>query len=311
MTEFAIETKDLRIDYGDFTAVESLSLKIPKGSIYGLVGPNGAGKTSTIRALTGLLEPTYGDIWIEGIDLREKPQNAYRFLGYMPDLAPVIPDLSVEEFLIFYAGMYQLPYAERQARVDQVLRKVKMESARDKLCANLSRGMTQRVVLAKTLLHRPSVLLLDEPASGMDPIARLDLKSTLQELGRDGTTVLISSHILSELAEMCTHIAIMHKGDLRVSGTVPFILNQVQATVRSLRIATVGVEPQLKDALATHPQTSALHSDENETHCQFSGTDDDLADLLNNLIKKGLRIRAFEPGKSGLEDILRQLDEEE
>jgi ABC-2 type transport system ATP-binding protein len=311
MAEFAIETHDLRIDYGDFTAVQSLSLKIPAGSIFGLVGPNGAGKTSTIRALTGLLEPTYGEIWMNGIDLREKPQDAFRILGYMPDLAPVIPDLTVQEFLTFYAGMYQLPCEERSQRVDEVLRKVKMEAAREKLCASLSRGMTQRVVLAKTLLHRPSILLLDEPASGMDPIARLDLKDTLRELQQTGTTVLISSHILSELSEMCTHLAIMHKGDLRSIGTVQFILNQVQSTQRTLKIATVEEDERLAQFLKDLRAVSGLQSENNEIRCQFSGSDDDLAQLLKSLIQKGLLIRAFEPGKSGLEDILRQLDDEE
>lgn len=311
MDDFAIETHDLRIDYGDFTAVQSLSLKIPKGSIFGLVGPNGAGKTSTIRALTGLLEPTYGEIWMDGIDLREKPQEAFRILGYMPDLAPVIPDLTVQEFLYFYAGMYQLPWENRRDRVNEVLRKVKMESARSKLCSNLSRGMTQRVVLAKTLLHRPSILLLDEPASGMDPIARLDLKDTLRELQRNGTTVLISSHILSELSEMCTHLAIMHKGDLRSSGTVQFILNQVKSTQRALKIGTVAEDPRLSEIVQALPAVADLQSEGNEIRCQFAGTDEALAELLKSLIREGLQIRSFEPGKSGLEDILRQLDEEE
>jgi ABC-2 type transport system ATP-binding protein len=311
MPTFAIETTDLRIDYGNFTAVESLSLRIPTGSIYGLVGPNGAGKTSTIRALAGLLEPTFGEIRMGGIDLREQPQAAFRQIGYMPDLAPVIPDLTVREFLYFFAGMYGLPEAERWARVHEVLAHVRMTDAGNKLASTLSRGMTQRVVLAKTLLHRPSVLLLDEPASGMDPIARLDLRSTLTDLQKTGCTILVSSHILTELAEMCTDLAILHRGDLRMSGSVRSILSRAQTAERSLRIEPLRDPAALAAFLEKDKRLTRISCEEGEVHGIFSGSDEALAGLLSEIVLAGFSLRAFEPKRTGLEEVLRELDGEE
>lgn len=311
MPDNAIETTDLRIDYGSFTAVESLSLSIPTGSIFGLVGPNGAGKTSTIRALAGLLEPTFGEIRIGGVDLRENAHAAFRLIGYMPDLAPVIPDLTVREFLLFFAGMYGLPEPERKPRVEEVLRHVRMTEAGDKLASTLSRGMTQRVVLAKTLLHRPSVLLLDEPASGMDPIARLDLRATLADLQKTGCTILISSHILTELAEMCTDLAILHRGDLRMSGSVRSILSRAQTTERQLRIEPLQDPAALASFLERESALAEIACGEGEVRGIFSGTDEALAALLGKIVQAGFALRAFEPRRSGLEEVLRELDGEE
>ncbi|MCC5805854.1 MAG: ABC transporter ATP-binding protein [Opitutales bacterium] len=310
MPEYAIETTDLRIDYGDFTAVESLSLRIPTGSIYGLVGPNGAGKTSTIRALAGLLDPTFGEIRLGGVDLREEPHAAFRLIGYMPDLAPVIPDLTVREFLFFFAGMYALPEDERRPRVEEVLAHVRMTEAADKLASTLSRGMTQRVVLAKTLLHRPSVLLLDEPASGMDPIARLDLRATLEDLRKGGCTILVSSHILSELAEMCTDLAVLHRGELRMSGSVRSILNRAHSAERLLRLEPLGDPAPLAAFLESGGHLNYIKSGEGEIEGTFAGTDEALADLLAAIVQAGHRLRAFEPKRSGLEELLRELDGE-
>lgn len=309
MVEHAIEVRDLRIDYGDFNAVQSLAIRIPRGSVYGLVGPNGAGKTSIIRALAGLLEPTYGDIWIEGIDLAEDPRRAFARMGYMPDLAPVIPDLTVVEFLRFYAGMYGMDPASHDARVDEVLAEVKMESARDKLCHTLSRGMTQRVVLAKTLLHRPTLLLLDEPASGMDPIARLDLRATLQGIASNGGTVLISSHILSELTDMCTHMAILHRGELRMTGRVDSILNQVQSPGRTIRLETPDDPESLVGFLHQQPSVSQVSAEERMVQCHFEGNEHGMAALLAGVVRAGINLHRFEPRKSGLEDILRGLSD--
>ena len=205
----AIKMVDLRVDYGDFAAVDSLSLSVPFGEVFGLVGPNGAGKTSSFKVLATLMEPTFGEVFLCGIDIALQPEKARRVLGYMPDLAPVPSDLKCWEFLDLYAAAHGLEEQERHDRITECLQKVDLEDKRQAICSTLSRGMKQRLVLAKTLLHRPKVMLLDEPASGMDPVSRVALRRILKELAAEGTTVIVSSHILSELSDMCTSIGFM------------------------------------------------------------------------------------------------------
>ena len=181
----AIDIRSLRVDYGDFVAVDDLTLTVPPGEVFGLVGPNGAGKTSTFRVLTTLMEPTYGEVILDGVDVLEDIESARRIIGYMPDLAPVPSDLKVWEFLDFHAAAYGLGNrAQRRERVAECLEEVALTDQRDSWCKELSRGQTQRVVLAKTLLHRPRVLILDEPASGLDPLARRDLRQRAAETRR-------------------------------------------------------------------------------------------------------------------------------
>ena len=216
----AIEICDLRVDYGDFVAVNDIRLQVPQGEVCGLVGPNGAGKTSTLRVLATLMEPTYGDVNLCGIDVIEDPEAARRILSYMPDLAPAPTDLKAWEFLDFHADTHALGSRRaRRERLDECLEIVSLSHKRSAWCKTLSRGETQRLVLAKTLLHRPKVLILDEPASGLDALSRRNLRLTLQNLAGNGATVFVSSHILGELAEMCSSIAVMHRGSLLASGS--------------------------------------------------------------------------------------------
>ena len=201
MSEQAIEIRDLRVDYGDFVAVRDISLSVPCGEVFGLVGPNGAGKTSTFKVLTTLMEPTYGEVSIAGLDIFEQAEEAREVMGYMPDLAPVPSDLKLWEFLDFHANTHRLGNGkERRAHVDECLELVNLLDKSDSWCKELSRGQTQRLVLAKTLLHRPKVLILDEPASGLDPLSRREMRIIFQDLARQGSTIIVSSHILSELA---------------------------------------------------------------------------------------------------------------
>jgi ABC-2 type transport system ATP-binding protein len=192
----AIDIRYLRVDYGNFVAVDDLTLKVPPGEVLGLVGPNGAGKTSTFRVLATLMEPTYGEVILSGIDVLEDREMARRIIGYMPDLAPVPSDLKVGEFLEFHAAAYGLGNrTQRRDRVAECLAEVALSDKQGSWCRELSRGQTQRVVLAKTLLHRPRVLILDEPASGLDPLARRDLRQALRKLAATGATIFVSSHI--------------------------------------------------------------------------------------------------------------------
>jgi len=301
----AIDIRDLRVDYGDFIAVDDLTLSVPPGEVFGLVGPNGAGKTSTFRVLTTLMEPTYGDVFLDGVDIREDLEGARRIIGYMPDLAPVPSDLKVWEFLDFHAAAYGIgSKIERRERVAECLAEVDLTAQRESWCKELSRGQTQRVVLAKTLLHRPRVLILDEPASGLDPLARRDLRHALRKIANGGATVFVSSHILSELAEMCTSLCVMNRGRLLASGTVEEVRQQLGSTRRTLTATPLDRHREAADWLATRPAVANVQLTGDQVVFDFSGSDDDQADLMEGLIAARIRLRSFEEKRSSFEDIL-------
>ena len=204
--------KNLVKRYGKFTAVDSLNMEISEGHIFGFVGANGAGKTTTMRIVAGLLKPTSGNIAVDGMDIYNNPREVKRKIGYMPDFFGVYDNLKVDEYMDFYAGVYGVPYRERRQISDQLLELVDLIHKRDFYVDSLSRGMKQRLCLARSLIHDPKLLILDEPASGLDPRARVEMKNILRELKNMGKTILISSHILSELAELCTVIGIIDHG---------------------------------------------------------------------------------------------------
>ena len=215
-----IRIRDLRVDYDNVCAVDDLSLTVEPGEVCGLIGPNGAGKTTTMKALLGLIEPTYGEIEVMGVDMRERPEDVYRTMGFMPDFPPVYEDLLVWEFLDLFAASYGIPRARRPVEVDRFLEMVGLSEKRNSLVIELSRGMRQRLMLAKTLIPDPRVLLLDEPASGVDPQGRIELKNIMRRLAEEKRTVLISSHILTEMDEFCTSVAIMERGKVKVGGRI-------------------------------------------------------------------------------------------
>lgn len=304
--------KDLRVDYGAFTAVDGISFNIPAGEIFGLVGPNGAGKTSTIKVLATLMVPTYGDVSMFGIDVLDQPDEVHSFMGYMPDLAPVIGDLKVWEFVDLFAGAYGWNPATRKARVEECLRLVEMWDSRNTFGKGLSRGMTQRVVLAKTLLPNPKILLLDEPASGMDPIARIQLKDILQKLSKQGTIVLISSHILTELSDMCTSVGIMHKGHMRYVGPIDDISETMTgSSTRHVLIEVLpGHEQNLTDILEASPTVSDFKEIASQTFdFVFAGNDEAQAGLVKDLVNAGIGIVNFTQ-KSTLETAMKALADE-
>ena len=301
----AIDIRYLRVDYGNFVAVDDLTLAVPAGEVFGLVGPNGAGKTSTFRVLATLMEPTYGEVILSGVDVLEDIETARRIIGYMPDLAPVPSDLKVREFLDFHAAAYGLGNrAQRRERVAECLEEVALTDQRDCWCKALSRGQTQRVVLAKTLLHRPSILILDEPASGLDPLARRDLRQALRKLAATGATVFVSSHILSELAEMCSSLCVMNRGKLLASGTAEEVRNQLGRNERTLTVSLLNRHQDAAVWLKSQVSVHDLRVSMDQVIFGFTGSDDGQADLMEGLVRRGVRMRAFEEKRSSFEDIL-------
>jgi ABC-2 type transport system ATP-binding protein len=306
----AIDIRDLRVDYGNFVAVNDLTLSVPPGEVFGLVGPNGAGKTSTFRVLTTLMEPTYGEVNLCGVDILSDIESARRIVGYMPDLAPVPSDLKVWEFLEFHAAAYAIgSRAARRDRVAECLEEVGLTGQRESWCKALSRGQTQRVVLAKTLLHRPSVLIHDEPASGLDPLARRDLRQALRKLAASGATVFVSSHILSELAEMCSSLCVMNRGKLLASGTAEQVREQMGSHKRTLTVTVLARHQEAASWLETQASVHGLQLAEQQVVFDFTGNDEAQADLMEGLIQLGIRLRAFEEKRSSFEDILVEVAE--
>jgi ABC-2 type transport system ATP-binding protein len=240
----AIETLDLTRRYGRMVALDNLNLSVAEGSIYGFIGPNGAGKTTTLRLLAGLLEPSAGEVRLMGQP--QRAGGAQRLVGYMPDFFGVYDDLRVWEYLDFFARCYGMESRQRKRTVDELLDLVDLLPKRDAFVQSLSRGMQQRLCLAHALVHNPPVLLLDEPASGLDPRARVELRELLRTLRDMGKTVLLSSHILSELAEVCTEIGIIESGRMVVSGPVEAVRQQLQAGSK-LRVRVLR-EPELAEA---------------------------------------------------------------
>ena len=306
----AIKMVDLRVDYGDFAAVDSLSLDVPAGEVFGLVGPNGAGKTSSFKVMATLMEPTFGEVFLCGIDIALQPEKARHVLGYMPDLAPVPTDLKCWEFLDLYAAAHGLSEVDRSKRIGECLDKVDLEDKREAISSSLSRGMKQRLVLAKTLLHRPKVMLLDEPASGMDPVSRAALRKTLQDLAAEGTTVMVSSHILSELSDMCTSVGFMAGGKLVDAGKIDEVLDRQGSAERQIKVEL------LDDASVTSCCDAIRAAGIDEVNAEgrvvsfaIAGEGAEQVALLKKLIDLGLPVRSFAEKRTSIEDVLLGLDE--
>ncbi len=220
MSDFIVETENLRKEYGKFVAVEALSLHVPEGAIYGFVGPNGAGKTTTMRMLTTLTRPTRGKAWLSGYSIADEPRNVRKSIGYMPDKFGVYEDMRVWEYLDFFAACYDIPERERKTLIGDLLELVDLSHRRDDMVDKLSMGMKQRLSLARTLAHDPKVLILDEPASGLDPRARVEIRELFVELAKMGKTIFFSTHILADVQEVCTHVGIIEGGQMIAEGSM-------------------------------------------------------------------------------------------
>ena len=252
-----IEIKKLTKTFGSLVAVDHLDLFIGAGDIFGFIGPNGAGKTTSMRILVTLLEPTSGMAFIDGLDVRKKGKEVRRRVGYMPDFMGVYDDLKVFEYLEFFAAAFGIEYRKRKAIVDGVLELTDLVSKQDALVDSLSRGMQQRLGLARVLIHDPKVLILDEPASGLDPRARIEMRELLRELKRMGKTIMISSHILSELEEICDRIGIIEHGQLVFSGTMEEIRPRLGIQSK-VRVKVLGDESRAVELLSALPQIQSV-----------------------------------------------------
>ncbi len=306
-----IEMTKLRKEFDDLVAVQGLDVSIPEGEIYGLIGPNGAGKTTTIRMACGLLEPTGGRVAVCGVDVHEEPERAQQFIGYLSDFFSVYEDLKVWEYLDFFAHAYKMPEPEISARIDEVIHQVELEVKRDVMIKGLSRGMKQRLGIARAIIHRPRILLLDEPASGLDPKARLDLRNLLRSLRDQGTTVLISSHILTELEGFCTSIGLMEKGQMIRSGTIEEI-SAAESQYRVVRLGWVGQgDATVRAKLAENAQVSGLMAQASQAVFKFAGSEEELAAVLASLVAAGVQVSSFGEVKQTVEDLYLKLSHHE
>jgi ABC-2 type transport system ATP-binding protein len=304
-----IEIVNLTKRYGTFTALDNLNLSIAKGTVFGVVGPNGAGKSTTFSILATLLAPTEGTAYVNGFDVTKDPKMVRKQIGYMPDFFGVYDQFKASEYLDFYGASYGLSAAERKALIPQLLELVNLSHKKDSYVDLLSRGMKQRLCLARCLIHDPEVLILDEPASGLDPRARIEMRDILKELKTMGKTILISSHILPELAEMCDELGVIENGNLVASGSVSVIHQQLQAN----KVLNVTVLDEIEKAAAffeDDPQVAEVLRDEKDPriiHFAYSGSDQEQVVLLSKAVQAGLMIIDFSQKKTDLEDIFLEI----
>lgn len=307
MADWIIETRALVKKFGKFTAVNELSLQVPAGSIYGFVGPNGAGKTTTMRMLTTLTRPTSGEAFVAGHSVATEPRAVRRAIGYMPDEFGVYDDMRVWEYLDFFAACYDIPESERRRLIEDLLELVDLSHRRDDMVDKLSRGMKQRLSLARTLAHDPTVLILDEPASGLDPRARVEIRELLVELSRMGKTIFFSTHILADVSEICTHIGIVEAGQMIAQGS----MDDMRAQLQPHREITVTLRDEasvarIKEVISGVPGVLGVTDLEPKSgrfrvRVDFAGDDDGVADLNAKIAAAGIAILGFAEETKDLE----------
>lgn len=297
-----IEIQDFGKDYGEFRAVECLNLKIEAGEMFGFIGPNGAGKSTTIRFLATLLKATRGEAMVNGHSVTRDPMAVRHSVGYMPDNFGVYDGMKVWEFLDFFAVAYRIGKAKRKQVISDVLELLDLGHKRDDFVNGLSKGMKQRLCMAKTLVHDPPVLILDEPTSGLDPRARVEVKALFKELRRMGKTILISSHILSELADCCTSIGIIERGQLLMNGPIEEVYRRIRGNrvieVRFIDNMDVGLS-----VIRSCPHTRNVAADVNSCVIELETDDKGVSELLNQLIYNKVQIRSYAERDPNLEDV--------
>ncbi len=306
MSEPVVVTQQLTKHYGDLVALDDLSIVLEKGKILGLIGPNGAGKTTTIKILVGLARPTAGSASIAGVDCVRQARRIKHLVGYMPDRFGPYDNMRVREYLDFFGAAFRIPRHRRRQRIEDVLETTASTYMQDRYVATLSHGMQQRIGIARTLLHDPEVLILDEPANGLDPQARIEVRGLLLQLAAMGKTLIVTSHILPELSRICDQVAILTNGRLRAWGTLDEIMQQV----RQQRLIEVQLpsedqvartESSLRAMLGTDAEIRPSVS-EAVVRFETSGSDDGLGEVLGHLVRDGVRVTQFREVPTDLED---------
>ena len=281
-------------------AIKGIELDLQEGDLFGFIGPNGAGKTTTMRIIATLLEPTFGEAYVCGHSIYKNPKEIRRLVGYMPDFFGVYDDMKVIEYLEFFAAAYRIKGEARRKKCDEMLDIVDLDFKRDAFANTLSRGQTQRLGLARVLLHDPQVLLLDEPLSGLDPRARIEMRNLLRRLGKTGKTIVVSSHILPELADICNKIGVIDRGVMRASAEVSEVMKQV----RQKTILYVGVQSDQQNAekvLKSHEMVETVSEGDGHLVVTLNSTDVDYSVLPAVLIENGLRLTLFREEEINLE----------
>lgn len=302
-----LEVKDLTKAYGQFMAVQSVNFTLEPGDIFGFIGSNGAGKTTTIRMIGTLLEPTSGTATLHGIDVRENPMEIRKRIGYMPDFFGLYDDIKVWEYLDFFAHIYRIPANERPQVIDNVLELTDLTIKRDAYVQSLSRGMQQRLCLARCLVHDPDLLLLDEPASGLDPRARAELKELILELGRMGKIVIVSSHILPELATFCNKVGIIERGRMLALGPVEDIVANLRPH-RTIEARLTTDSHRAAEFLRHHPAVLMVRSEQSGmVTFDINGSEEEQAIVLANMVSAGHKVFGFQEAKADLEDVFMTL----
>lgn len=297
-----LEIENLTRRYGKQIAVNGLCLEMEAGDILGFVGSNGAGKTTTIRMIATLLEPTAGTVRVAGYDIHEHPTEVRKRVGYMPDFFGVYDDLEVWEYLDFFARAFRLPPNLRQSAINDVLEITDLMNKRSAMVMSLSRGMKQRLCLAKTLLHNPDILLLDEPASGLDPRARVEQKEIFRDLQSMGKSILVSSHILPELADFCNKVAVLEMGHLVAYGPVDALMDSMKIS-QSFRIVIAGDVEKARALLETMEDVQIQLVSDKTIHINYTGEKDQEHVVISRLVSDGLGVSSFQPVNMDLEDV--------
>jgi ABC-2 type transport system ATP-binding protein len=303
-----IQLENLTKEYDEVTAVRHVSIEIPEGEIYGLIGPNGAGKTTMLRMCCGLLPPTSGRVLVNGIDVQHSLEQAQSQIGYLADFFSVYDDLKVWEYLDYFARAYQLDSTRVPERVNEVIAEIGLEVKRDSMIKGLSRGMKQRLGIGRAVIHRPKVLLLDEPASGLDPKARFELRQLLKRLRDQGATIVVSSHILPDLEDFSTSIGVMERGVMLRSGQVKELRQEIgPENARTIQIRWVGPSAPVTDLLRAHGLSQRAVLQDHEGAFPFQGDDEALSRLLSEMTSAGLRLTGFHEVKQSVEELYLKL----
>jgi len=300
ITHAMIETRDLTKKYGELYAIKSIDLHLSRGDLFGFIGPNGSGKTTTMRILATLLQPTWGEAYVGGYSIYTKPNEIRRMIGYMPDSFGVYDDMKVLEYLEFFAAAYRIRGPKRRQVCEEVLELVELGYKREALVTSLSRGMTQRLGLARVLLHDPQVLLLDEPASGLDPRARIEMRTLLKRLRTMGKTIMVSSHILPELADICNKVGMIERGELIVNAEVAEVMRKVRPQI-VLNIAVAGDRDAAAKLLESHDLVDRVDAGEKHLTVTLVDGKPDYSDLACALVAAGHKLTLFKEEELNLE----------